>query len=73
MSKGSNQRLPNGNTLIANSDPGEIFEVTPEGEKVWEFRTPHQDEQGHRAAIVRATRYARDFVEGLEATRHPAE
>lgn len=62
-SKGSNQRLPNGNTLIADSDAGVIFEVTPDGEKVWEYRNPHVDAQGRRAAIVRATRYDREFVD----------
>jgi hypothetical protein len=67
LSKGSNQRLPNGNTLIANSDNGVIFEVTPEGARVWEFRNPHQDDRGRRAAIVRAVRYEGEVVEALEA------
>lgn len=64
-SKGSNQRLPNGNTLIADSDAGVIFEVTPQGETVWEYRSPHVDAAGQRAAIVRATRYDREFVDAL--------
>jgi hypothetical protein len=33
--RGMCQRLPNGNTLIVNSDGGEAFEVTAGGEKVW--------------------------------------
>jgi hypothetical protein len=33
--RGMSQRLPNGNTLIVNSEPGEILEVTPQGETVW--------------------------------------
>jgi outer membrane protein assembly factor BamB len=33
-------RLPNGNTLITESDGGRLFEVTPEGEIVWEFINP---------------------------------
>lgn len=33
--RGMCQRLPNGNTLIVNSEPGEIFEVTPQRETVW--------------------------------------
>ena len=37
---GSNQRLPNGNTLITESDGGRAFEVTPDGKIVWEFRNP---------------------------------
>ena len=38
--RGSNQRLPNGNTLICESERGHVFEVTPEGETVWEFWNP---------------------------------
>jgi hypothetical protein len=34
------QRLPNGNTLICSGVPGAIFEVTAEGEVVWEYTTP---------------------------------
>jgi len=63
LSKGSSQRLPNGNTLIANSDNGEAFEVTPAGEIVWLFRNPHLDALGRRAAIVRAVRHGRDRLE----------
>jgi len=37
---GANQRLPNGNTLITESDNGRAFEVTREGEIVWEYRNP---------------------------------
>jgi hypothetical protein len=36
-SGGSTQRLPNGNTLITESDTGRAFEVTPSGERVWEY------------------------------------
>ncbi len=39
---GSCQRLPNGNTLITESDPGRAFEVTPEGDIVWEYMNPHR-------------------------------
>jgi hypothetical protein len=34
------QRLPGGNTLITESDYGRAFEVTPEGEMVWEYYSP---------------------------------
>ncbi len=37
---GSNQRLPNGNTLITETDGGRAFEVTPGHEIVWEFVNP---------------------------------
>ncbi|WP_162912966.1 arylsulfotransferase family protein [Rhodospirillaceae bacterium SYSU D60014] len=33
-------RLPNGNTLITESDGGRIFEVTPDGTIVWEYVNP---------------------------------
>ncbi len=39
---GSNQRLPNGNTLITETDRGRAFEITPDGEIVWEFVNPAQ-------------------------------
>lgn len=39
---GTAQRLPNGNTLITESDAGRVFEVTREGEIVWEFLNPHR-------------------------------
>jgi hypothetical protein len=38
---GSAQRLPNGNTLITESEWGRIFEVTKEGETVWEYVNPY--------------------------------
>jgi hypothetical protein len=31
------QRLKNGNTLITEGHDGRVFEVTPDGEIVWEF------------------------------------
>ena len=61
LSKGSAQRLPNGNTLIADSDNGRAFEVTAEGETVWEYATPHRVEDGRRAAIVRIRRIEADL------------
>lgn len=32
------QRLPSGNTLVCSGDQAWVFEVTPDGERVWEFR-----------------------------------
>lgn len=34
------QRLPNGNTLICSGTWGHLFEITPSGEKVWEYLSP---------------------------------
>jgi len=39
---GSGQRLPNGNTLITESDAGRAFEVTPEKQVVWEYVSPYR-------------------------------
>ena len=35
------QRLPNGNTMIDEGATGRVFEVTPRGEIVWEYRSPY--------------------------------
>jgi hypothetical protein len=37
----SSRRLPNGNTLICEGMHGRLFQVTPEGEIVWEYLNPH--------------------------------
>lgn len=58
-SRGANQRLPGGNTLITESDFGRVFEVTPDGDIVWEFFSPFlQENEGEttRSAIYRMTR-----------------
>lgn len=47
---GSSQRLPNGNTLIAESEAGTVFEVTPAGEIVWRFVNP--GETGGKIAVI---------------------
>ena len=39
---GSCQRLPNGNTLLTESENGRAIEVTPEGRIVWELYNPHR-------------------------------
>jgi Arylsulfotransferase (ASST) len=39
---GAAERLPNGNTLVTESDQGRAFEVTRNGEVVWEFYNPHR-------------------------------
>jgi outer membrane protein assembly factor BamB len=53
-SRGSVQRLANGNTLIAESDKGRIFEVTASGRVVWDYLCPFRDAKGQRATIMRA-------------------
>lgn len=39
---GTVQRLPNGNTLISETDGGRAFEVDPAGQIVWEYYNPEQ-------------------------------
>ena len=39
---GTTYRLPNGNTLIVETEGGRAFEVTPEHDLVWEFVNPHR-------------------------------
>ena len=68
-SKGSSQRLPNGNTLLAESDRGQAIEVTPEGEIVWKFVCPHRLDDGRRAAIVRMIWHSRAFIETLPISK----
>ncbi|WP_024800161.1 aryl-sulfate sulfotransferase [Nocardia sp. BMG51109] len=36
------QRLPNGNTLVTEGMFGRLFQVTPDGEVVWEYQTPYE-------------------------------
>ena len=38
---GSVQRLPNGNTLIDEAQFGHVFQVTPQGEEVWDYVSPY--------------------------------
>jgi len=52
---GSNQRLPNGNTLICESQNGRAFEVTQDNEIVWEFYNP-EIKKGKRRSIYRMMR-----------------
>jgi hypothetical protein len=59
---GANQRLPNGNTLITESDYGRAFEVTPAGEIVWEYLNPARAGKtgGLIATIFEMTRLPED-------------
>ena len=62
--RGSAQRLPNGNTLICESDEGRVFEVTPAGEIVWTWLNP--DIRGHhRRSLYRWSRLSESQVSGL--------
>ena len=62
------QRLPNGNTLIAQGAQGRVFEVDENDEIVWEFQNPYSTqgllEQGDEIngnGIFRASRYSQSY------------
>lgn len=59
-SRGSAERLPNGNHLIAESDSGRLFEVTPGGQIVWEMVNDVLRDDGHRDPIYRVKSYPPD-------------
>ncbi|MEE1782135.1 aryl-sulfate sulfotransferase [Streptomyces sp. SP17BM10] len=69
------QRLPNGNTLIAEGSFGRVFEVTAEGEVVWEYVVPYfgsfgegvglESSGGAQNAVFRAYRYPRADIPWL--------
>jgi len=77
---GGNERLPNGNTVICDTWKGRIFEVTAEGELVWEYISPFT---GWRSMgmysnwMWRAHRYSRDYPglkgKDLDPARFPWE
>jgi len=55
QSRGSAQRLANGNTLITESDRGHVFEVTEDSQIVWEYWNTFV-RQRKRGTIYRMTR-----------------
>jgi len=60
---GTVQRLPNGNTLITESENGQAFEVTPAKEIVWKYITPHVAGERNQfiANLFEVYRLAPDF------------
>ena len=73
--KSAAQRLPNGNTLITESCCGRAFEVTRDGEVVWEFTNPNNLAQRDGlfvSDIFRAYRYPYEWVPQLDQPRERA-
>ena len=71
------QRLPNGNTLIAEGVFGRLFEVTPDGSVVWEYVNPYfgpriadqaNKPEVHVNQVFRAYRYSAAEIERARAT-----
>ncbi|MBD3387766.1 MAG: hypothetical protein GF416_01845 [Candidatus Altiarchaeales archaeon] len=55
--RGGAQRLPNGNTLVTESEKGHVFEIDEEGEVVWDFWNPKlKDQNTRRNSIYRMSR-----------------
>ena len=66
-------RLPNGNTLITESNGGRILEVTPGGEIVWEFVNPVRGgPDGKIPIICKAYRPDEQFTAVFEKKTDPA-
>ncbi len=61
---GSAQRLPNGNTLVTESERGRAFEITEAGEIVWEFHNPHRAGPRNElvATLFEVVRYPESFI-----------
>jgi hypothetical protein len=70
--RGGSQRLENGNTLITESGEGRAFEVTREGEIVWEYLTPHLTSDNHRLTFRRMEHYSREMVDRILAAKRDA-
>ena len=62
------RRLPNGNTLVTEGMFGRMFQVTPEGEVVWEYINPYYapDVEGQVVnRVFRSTHYLPEQVPNL--------
>lgn len=66
------QRLPNGNTLICEGSFGRLFEVTAEGETVWEYVNPYfggSEEPAYQLNnVFRAYRYSAEEIARARST-----
>ncbi len=67
----SAQRLPNGNTLITEGAEGRLFEVTTDGEIVWEYMMPYFE--GERHPVARTYRAYRVPYEWIPQLQKPEE
>lgn len=63
------QRLPNGNTLICEGDFGRLFEVTTEGDLVWEYVNPYFGGAPSNNRVFRTYRYSAEEIARAKATQ----
>jgi hypothetical protein len=66
--RGSAQRLPNGNTLVSEGDRARAFEVTRDGEIVWRWINPRTRGK-RRAQVYRMMRLEPEIVDTLLTPR----
>lgn len=67
---GSQQRLPNGNTLISESNNGRILEVTRAGDVAWEYKIPERklnDKGDLVSTVVFAERFSPESLTFLKS------
>jgi hypothetical protein len=57
--RGGHQYLENGNILITEDGGGRVFEITPDGEVVWEYINRYDEESVARVSL--ALRYPPDY------------
>jgi hypothetical protein len=67
---GTHQALENGNRLIAETTAGRVFEVTPAGEVVWDFRMPYDEKAA--ALLTNAMRIPKGYF-GKDALSCPSQ
>jgi len=69
----SAQRPPNGNTMITEGADGRLFEVTSEGNIVWEYVSQFLNEDStNRNLVYRACRVPYDWVPQAERPKEVA-
>lgn len=68
----SAQRLPNGNTLITEGAGGRLFEVTTEGDIVWEYMHPVFSGARGSNAVYRGYRIPYEWIPQLDVPEETA-
>ncbi len=73
QSNGGAQRLPNGNTLVVESNAGRAIEVTPDGETVWEYVNPFRagEKKELQATLTQLTRLPAELP--IDWADHPGQ
>jgi outer membrane protein assembly factor BamB len=66
------QRLPNGNTLITEGTSGRLFEVTRDGDIVWEYIHPVYSGARQSNAVYRAYRLPYEWIPELAVPKETA-